>query len=460
MNLKSSFCGIAAAVYAVCAAQAADALSGRVLGYQLDVSRCKVPKQEVLYRMVDILSSLGYNQFQLYTEHTFAYKGHETVWYDASPMTPEDIRALDDYCAKKGIELVPNQNSFGHMEHWLRHPGYSELALDPLEGTILNPGDPRSLELVKGLYDQLLPCFHSRYFNVGCDEAEDCPPRAYCDFLKKIHAEVTKRGHTMMFWGDIVLKHPEFLPELPKDMICLDWGYGDTHPFEEQTAALEKAGMRFLVCPGTCAWGSLSGRLDNMLGNIDNAVTAGERHGAEGYLLADWGDGGYPQPWIVSLPAIVYLSHRAKGENPGKAEIAAEIDRMLGCKCGDALFAYGEVYRKCGGRMDNATELFFVLRDGLGYKPGRGATEEGYEAAFAQVEYAKSLADLDGAQWWVKDDFEILDLLYRAVKAKLAWKGDDWRAFRKMFEPKYRELWLRQNRRGGLKDSLVWLFGR
>ena len=28
------------------------------------------------------------NQVFLYTEHTFAYEGHETVWKDADPLTP------------------------------------------------------------------------------------------------------------------------------------------------------------------------------------------------------------------------------------------------------------------------------------------------------------------------------------------------------------------------------------
>ena len=40
-------------------------------------------------------------------------------------------------------------------------------------GFSLNPTDPRSLEFIEGLYDQLLPCFTSRLFNVGCDETFD-----------------------------------------------------------------------------------------------------------------------------------------------------------------------------------------------------------------------------------------------------------------------------------------------
>ena len=459
-----------------------------ILGYQLDVSRCKVPTMETLYRIVDIMASLGYNQFQLYTEHTFAYRKHETVWRDASPMTPSEVRALDDYCLARGIELVPNQNSFGHLENWLCHPGYNDLANHPQGGArverfgnlvlsrphALNPCDPDSLKFVAGLYDELLPCFRSRYVNVGCDETveledadgggrsaaavrEKGAARVYVDFLKQIYGEVKKRGHVMMFWGDIVLHHPELLPEIPDDAICLNWGYEATSRFERKTAQLEAAGRRFVVCPGTSAWGSLSGRVENMLGNIDAAVAAGGRHGASGYLLADWGDGGTPQPWLVSLPALIYLSHRVKGEEVSRADLAKKIDDICGARCGEALLAYGGIYGKCGGEMGNNTELFNVLIKNDRYERSAGVTDETLEAAFSEWRRAKSLLDLDGAPDWVKDDFALLDLLYRAVEVKI--KEPRRPNFRAMFEPEYRRLWLKQNRPGGLKDSLVQLFG-
>ncbi len=92
-----------------------------VRGYMLDISRDRVPATPWLHDLVQTLSSLRINQLQLYTEHTFAYSDHELVWRHASPMTAEDVRALDAHCRANGIELVPNQNSFGHMERWLRH---------------------------------------------------------------------------------------------------------------------------------------------------------------------------------------------------------------------------------------------------------------------------------------------------------------------------------------------------
>jgi len=464
----------------------------KVLGYQLDISRCKVPTMPTLFRMVDVLAGQGYNQFQLYTEHTFAYSKHRTVWEEASPMTPEEVRTLDAYCADRGIELVPNQNSFGHLERWLKHPEYNGLAETPAGGSTLkawgsdyvlqqpmclNPTDPRSEAFVAELFDELFPCFRSRYVNVGCDETVELlddhvpplgrsaatvgrkgPHGVYVDFLNRLHRLCSARGHTMMFWGDIILEHPELLPELPKDVVCLDWGYEADHPFEAQTAALEKSGRAFLVCPGTSAWGALSGRTANMMANIDNAVAAANRHGAMGALLADWGDGGHPNPWIVSLPSIVYLAHAQRGEKLSRRQLAAELDKVLGCRGGEALLAYGDIYEKARGRMGNWTELFFLLRRGKDYERGKGVTDGTLAAALEQWRHAKSLLDTSGAPEWVVDDFALLDLLFRAVETRIKEPGK--KNFKACFEPEYRRLWRKANRVGGLSESVNGLFGR
>ena len=116
---------------------AEDAPDFPVRGLMLDVSRDKVPTMHTLFALVDLLASLRYNQLQLYVEHTFAYPGHEEVWQNASPFTPEEIRTLDAYCAARCIELIPNQNSFGHLERWLAHPRYRVLAELPQGGAPL-----------------------------------------------------------------------------------------------------------------------------------------------------------------------------------------------------------------------------------------------------------------------------------------------------------------------------------
>ena len=153
-------------------------------GVMLDISRDKVPTMATLFALVDLLASMKFNQLQLYTEHTFAYRQHPQVWADASPMTGEEILELDAYCRERFIQLVPNQNSFGHLERWLKFPKYNGLSECPNgfsfpsghrmeKGFTLDPQDPGSIKLIESMYDELLPHFTSKLFNVGCDETFD-----------------------------------------------------------------------------------------------------------------------------------------------------------------------------------------------------------------------------------------------------------------------------------------------
>ena len=468
----------AVAALAVAELGAAEKLS---LAYQLDVSRGKIPTMQTLYRIVDFISSLGYDQLQLYGENYFKYGGHEKVaWRDA--MTGDEVRALDDYCAKIGVELVPNQNSFGHMGPWLEQ--YPELAELPNGACIdhggwlrltgpantLCPTDPRSLALVDDIHGQILPCFRSKLFNVGCDEtfeilfatnqtrsakaiAEKGAVNVYFDFLLKIHELVVKRNHRMMFWADIIIHHPELVEKLPTDVIALDWGYEADHPFEKQTVRLEKAGRDFYVCPGTSAWGSIAGRTDNMMANIDNAISAGLRHGMKGVMLADWGDGGCPQPFLSSVPALVYAAHRFRGEKLTFDQLAAEIDRVLGCRVGRSLLRYGNLYKLCGAQRANSTYLAAWLRAGQKFERPKGMTDEALKATFAERAAARADRDLTGAPAWVKSDFETIDLLYDALEACAR---NEYGTVRSRFGKRYRELWLEQNRYSGLDRSVKY----
>lgn len=464
-----------------------------IQGYHLDISRCKVPTMETLYRQVDILETLGYNHLELYTEHTFAYPQHEAVWAEASPMTPEEVKALDEYCAKKGIELVANQNSFGHLEQWLKHPGYNDLAEQPRGGakialwggytskapSALCPTDPKSVEFLGSLYDELFPCFKSKLVNVGCDETHDIldqsyqgrsaaeikakgPHRVYVEFLQKINKLVADRGHRMMFWSDIIFEDQSLLKELPAEAVCLDWGYEAGGPFEKRAAFLEAEGRDFILCPGTSSWGSLFGRTTNSMSNIWEAVTAAKKHGGMGVLLTDWGDGGHPQPWLISIPPLVYLSHLNRGRDLSREELAAEVDKLLGCKVGESLLVYGDTYQYMKGRMDNTSEPMYILREGKYYRPVAWAkplpTKETREAALANIHHAQTLRDLTGAPEWVKDDCELLDLLAEALELRIREPGK--KNFTAIFEPRYRALWLKYNRRGGLTSSVNQLFGQ
>ncbi len=385
-------------------------------GVMLDISRGRVPKLETLLKLASRLADFKINELQLYTEHTFAYSKHKSVRQSWGALTADEIRQLDVRCQQLGIDLVPNQNSFGHLRYFLEQPQLKKLAevSRPYadEGgefvrrpSTLAPNHPGTLPFLRGLYGELLPNFSSQFFNVGCDETWDlgrgqsktlCAAkgqgRVYLDFLKQIHREVSARGKRMMFWGDIVLKYPELIPELalfgapvsdparmaakaPKRagsetgaprIIALNWGYEANHPFDREAALFAKAKIPFYVCPGTSTWQTLIGRHDNALANMRAAASAGRQHGAIGYLITDWGDGGHPQPLAVSyLPYLAGASLSWCAKTFDEAKLVPVLNRdVFNDPTGNTAkvaFALGRAHRKLKFTAPNETPLGTVI---------------------------------------------------------------------------------------------------
>ena len=99
-------------------------------GLMVDISRDKVPTRETLLQISQLLSDLKFNHLELYIEGlSFAYPSFSELWEGKeTPVTGEDIRALDSFCRSHFIDLVPNQNMLGHMMQWLDADRFRDLA--------------------------------------------------------------------------------------------------------------------------------------------------------------------------------------------------------------------------------------------------------------------------------------------------------------------------------------------
>jgi hexosaminidase len=482
-------------------------------GVMLDISRDQVPTMKTLFNMIDLLASWKINQFQLYTEHTFAYRDHPDVWAKSSPITAEEILKLDAYCRQRFIDLVPNQNCFGHMHRWFEHSGYLPLAEAPYGYTrpdgrrsntpfSLNPTDPNSIMLVSGLFDELLPNFSSKMFNVNCDETFDlgtgrskalCEERGrgrvYLEFLLEIYQRVQEHGRTMQFWGDIVGHYPELVPELPSNVIALEWGYEAGHPFYEKCQMFAEAGIPFYVCPGCSSWNSIGGRTDNALANIRNAVENGIKYGASGMLNTDWGDGGHWQRHPISYLGWAYGAGTSWAY---EQNVAMDLPDVLNAfafrdkakRMGRLVYDLGNVYQLPAFPVANSSILFWAFTIPLNMMSHADVNDQvktlfrrksgDFSAKLRSTIFAvnKIVASLEEAQM-VRSDGDLIKqelewtagMLKHGARRWLAILGEEMAGQRDQeaelsdLRGTYAQLWLKRGRPGGLEDSLDRMSG-
>lgn len=373
--------------------QIADAPDLPNRGFVLDISRGKVPKLETLKELANLLVRFKYNQMQLYIEgFSFSYPGYEQYTEEQSALTADEIKELETYCRERFLELVPNQNSLGHMAAWLakrefRHLAETEEGFEvkgmKLPPTTLDAADPESLSFVTKLMDGLLPAFTSEYFHVGLDEAFELgrgknkdkdKNKLYAEYTEKLYEEVKKRNKKMMMWADGAAKSTEMIEQLPKDIIFMEWGYEKEHPFAKRAEKYARAGRRFYVCPGTNSQLSITGITDNMLANIEAAAEAAVKYGAEGILLTDWGDLHHLQYLPISYPAIIHCAALAwnNREKEKEEELAQALERFVfmdsSRKMGQLLLEAGRYYQQEEFELPCRTLAVLPLETGLSGK--------------------------------------------------------------------------------------------
>ncbi|MBF0198080.1 MAG: family 20 glycosylhydrolase [Planctomycetes bacterium] len=464
-------------------------------GYMLDISRSKVPKMETLKKIIRELALFKFNQFQIYIEHTFQFPTHEDIWKDSSALTSSEILELDEYCHEYYIDFVPNFNSFGHFERWLKHPAYKHYAEIP-EGSVDPWGrahdcgstlaaDHKSLKFINGLYADFLPNFTSSFFNAGCDETWElgkgrskaiCKRQGvqmvYLDYLKKIQKVVSRHHKTMMFWGDIILKEPKLVAELPNDMIALNWGYESDHPFKQEGHVFRKAGVPYYVCPGTSTWNAILGRVPNMMSNIQLSAESAFDNNASGLLLTDWGDGGHHQYLPFSAPGIIKAAcsswnvhAKLKESDLAWALETYFFDDTEHC-LGKAFMKAGQIYKVFSGTRLNGTyfhDFNFLSSEGL-KKLLPSISDKELHRSLLKIneisELINSCTSRSKESQLVKRELKAaLDMARVGIMRALVHKGEshlraDLLKLKKSMLTEHQYLWLQRNRRGGLQESL------
>lgn len=293
-----------------------------VRGFHLDL-RIQAMPMPALRNFVLQLSKSGINTLVMEWEGTYPFK-EEPLIPNRYAYTREEVTSFIAYCDSLHIDVIPLQQSFGHVEYILRNPKYMDLREDQKDYSQVNPLKvAETKKLFTTLYKDLISTHHSPYIHIGGDEtyllghSEESKKkiksvgigRLYGDYIKMLCETVVSLGKRPVLWADIALKYPEALKGLPKETIFIDWNYGwDINLFGDHQKLMQS---------GFEIWGSPSIRShpDNFFltqwakhfKNIHDFVPLAEKLGYKGIIMTSWSTSGLYSPVLESTKDVVDL---------------------------------------------------------------------------------------------------------------------------------------------------------
>jgi hexosaminidase len=283
-------------------------------GLHDDMSRGPIPTVEFQKRIVRQLAAYKINVYSPYFEHTFDYASYPLSAPPGGRVTPAEMRDLVAYARRYHVEVIPEQEAFGHLHLLLKNETHAPLAETP-NGHVMAPGQPGAMEFVRKTFKELDATFPGSFFHIGADETFELgrgQTRArvleearrlknderegvgavYLDFVTRIARELAPYQRKLLFWGDVAMNHPALVRTLPKELIAVAWWYDPIPSFDKFLQPFKDVGMTTWVAPGINNWNRVYPNNHNALINIRNFARDGQRYGSTGLLNTNWDDDG------------------------------------------------------------------------------------------------------------------------------------------------------------------------
>ncbi len=280
-----------------------DAPDFKLRGISDDISRGQVSTMANFKKIIRFLARYKMNVYMPYIEDTYRFKSLPGIGKNRGALSDAEWRELQDYAKNYHVQVIPAFQTLGHYENILYNRARHHLAEFPGAGSLRVNADSTYAFLDRELRE-VTATFQSPFFNMGADESWDVGKFHTRQLsarhgLATVHARHYKRVYNLlrgyqkkvMMYGDIVLRHPGILAQIPKDIIMMDWHYYPRLNYPS-TETFANAGQPFIVSPGIHNWRKLFPNFIDALANMRGMAIDGQQNGAAGFITSNWGDYG------------------------------------------------------------------------------------------------------------------------------------------------------------------------
>ncbi len=205
-------------------------------GAMFDMSRNAVMRPSTVKYIMRRMALMGLSTFMLYTEDTYEVENRPYFGHMRGRYSKAEIRDMDAYAIKLGIELIPCVQFLAHLTmalKWKCARAYRDTE------DILLVGSEETYKLIDDMLSSIASSFSSRRLHMGMDEAHAMGLGAYldkhgyrnrfdifCEHLTKVNEMAKSYGFSTMMWSDMFFRiasptnnYYEPYIEIPKDVI-------------------------------------------------------------------------------------------------------------------------------------------------------------------------------------------------------------------------------------------------
>ncbi|MCK9618667.1 MAG: family 20 glycosylhydrolase [Lentimicrobiaceae bacterium] len=253
-------------------------------GFMIDAPR-GVETMDYYFRLIDFCRKEELNSiiFRLTDDSGSAYlfTSHPELNMCEGAFTASELRTLIKYAQTRGIQMIPEIESFGHSKYITQTEKFKFLNDGPAgaDFNALCPVNGATLSLMKDLFTEVAAIFPSQYLHIGCDEvnwgASEMSKQAlatksrhqiWAEYVNKLNGCVKSLGKKIIIWGDVPIYHEkDVLDLLNRDIVIMDWNYWETDKAKIEGVAntVLNKGFKLIACPAVswCAWGPRVGEL-------------------------------------------------------------------------------------------------------------------------------------------------------------------------------------------------------
>ena len=355
------------------------------LSIMYDNSRNAVMNIATIKKAIRHIALMGYTAIMIYTEDTYELEGYPYFGYMRGRFTKEELKEIDAYAARFGLEAVPCIQTLAHLAQALRWSAFSEV--HDCEAILL-VGEEKTYTLIETMFRTMRECFKSTRINIGMDEAWMLGYGKYftrngyrkrwdilCEHLTRVCEIAEKYGFSPMMWSDMyfsaafgshyyyaaTLEDPhlpqEIIDTVPKNVSVIYWDYSSNYPCQQKMLALHNEfNNDVYFAGGATKWAGYAPMNQFSIMASRNALQACRQNNIDRVMVTAWGDNGAECSNLSVFPTLQMYAEDCYENNTSDEFLAKRFRTCVNADYEDFLlldtinFTPGNPAPGCGSR--------------------------------------------------------------------------------------------------------------